>query len=293
MAVGVKLTTFSDPKQFLEFAEADLEKHETANGVILGIANRIAGDPSLIENEPYFGVVKDDQTLVAAAMITPPHGVALSSEYSQPTEALELIVNDLIEKGWLFEDVNGPKSVTEQFAKLWAQRVGVEHKLDMEQRLYELREVTAPQGVPGQMRTAVEEEIPLIVEWRQGFHRDAFGSELSDLDKIKTQTQKQVAAGNWYLWEDQELVSMAIKSRSTKNGVTVSAVYTPPEFRRQGYASALVAALSQKLLDDGYQFCVLFTDLANKTSNNVYMKIGYKALGDYDKYVFAYDAKKE
>ena len=36
-----------------------------------------------------------------------------------------------------------------------------------------------------------------------------------------------------------------------------------------------MASLSQQLLDQGYQFCSLFTDAANPTSNKIYQKIGY------------------
>jgi hypothetical protein len=56
----------------------------------------------------------------------------------------------------------------------------------------------------------------------------------------------------------------------------VGPVYTPPAERRRGYAGALVAALSQRLLDEGREFCFLFTDLANPTSNHVYQEIGYE-----------------
>ncbi|MEO2005035.1 MAG: GNAT family N-acetyltransferase [Candidatus Poribacteria bacterium] len=48
-----------------------------------------------------------------------------------------------------------------------------------------------------------------------------------------------------------------------------------PELRGRGYASALVAKLSQHMLDSGFSFCVLYTDLANPRSNAIYEKIGY------------------
>ena len=66
----------------------------------------------------------------------------------------------------------------------------------------------------------------------------------------------------------------------------VNAVYTPPEQRRRGYATAAVAVLSQRLLDTGYQFCCLFTDLSNPTSNTIYQRIGYRPLCDYNEYIF-------
>jgi hypothetical protein len=63
-------------------------------------------------------------------------------------------------------------------------------------------------------------------------------------------------------------------------------VYTPPEHRRRGYASALTAALTERLLAGGRRFCFLFTDLANPTSNAIYQRIGYRPLGDVDRYRF-------
>ena len=72
----------------------------------------------------------------------------------------------------------------------------------------------------------------------------------------------------------------------TPNGTRVGPVYTPPEHRGHGYASALVAAASQAQLDEGIQFCFLFTDLANPTANHIYQAIGYEPVSDIDVYVF-------
>jgi predicted GNAT family acetyltransferase len=79
---------------------------------------------------------------------------------------------------------------------------------------------------------------------------------------------------------------MASRTRRTRHGSTVSLVYTPPDQRRKGYATACVAALSQIILDSGKDFCTLFTDLANPTSNDIYIKIGYVPLGDFTLYRF-------
>jgi uncharacterized protein len=64
-------------------------------------------------------------------------------------------------------------------------------------------------------------------------------------------------------------------------------VYTPPELRGRGYASACVAALTQQLLDSGRRFVFLFTDLANPTSNSIYQTVGYRPVSDVDQYQFA------
>ena len=89
-----------------------------------------------------------------------------------------------------------------------------------------------------------------------------------------------------FLWDIGQPVSLAARSRHTTHGINVGPVYTPPAFRRRGYAGACVAALSQQMLDAGWEFCTLFTDLANPTSNSVYQKIGYRPVCDFDEYVF-------
>lgn len=82
-------------------------------------------------------------------------------------------------------------------------------------------------------------------------------------------------------------VAMAGVSGRTPSGARVGAVYTPPDRRRRGYASALVATLSQAQLDAGARFCFLFTDLANPTSNKIYQDIGYEPVCDVDEYRFS------
>jgi len=88
------------------------------------------------------------------------------------------------------------------------------------------------------------------------------------------------------VWRDSQPVSMAAWAGQTPRGVRVNMVYTPPELRRRGYASAAVSALTKKLLDAGRKFVFLFTDLSNPTSNSIYRKMGYEAVCDINEVDF-------
>jgi predicted GNAT family acetyltransferase len=79
---------------------------------------------------------------------------------------------------------------------------------------------------------------------------------------------------------------MAGYTGPTPHGIRIGPVYTPPELRGRGYASALVAQMSQALLDAGRSFCFLFTNLANPTANHIYEEIGYQTVVDVDVYRF-------
>ena len=152
-----------------------------------------------------------------------------------------------------------------------------------EERIYRLTSVRLPSGPPlGDMRSVQPSDRSLLIEWFA-----AFAIDTNDPDPIDpAAAADRLIAGEssalgLYLWEvDGEPRSMAGHSGPTPRGMRVGPVYTPPDQRRHGYAGALVAALSQRLLDGGREFCFLFTDLANPTSNHVYQEIGYEPVCD-------------
>jgi len=118
------------------------------------------------------------------------------------------------------------------------------------------------------------------VPWLQVFGQEALGKTQDVEDTARA--EKLVTAGNMFTWVvNDRLVSMAVKNRPIAHSITIGGVYTPPEHRRQGYAGALVANLSQYLLNEGYQFVNLFTDLNNPTSNKIYQAVGYHPICDF------------
>ena len=70
--------------------------------------------------------------------------------------------------------------------------------------------------------------------------REALEDEPSDIDAM---TDRWISrrGRTLHLWEDGEVVSLAGVGSRTPNGVRIGPVYTPPEARNRGYASALVA----------------------------------------------------
>jgi hypothetical protein len=136
------------------------------------------------------------------------------------------------------------------------------------------------------MRRAAEQDRALLAAWIEAFRREALPDDESRADvNRKVDRWLHERDRTAWLWEvDGRAVSFAGSGSPTPNGIRIGPVYTPPEDRRHGYASALVAAASQELLDQGRRFCFLFTDLANPTSNHVYKAIGYEPVTDVDQY---------
>jgi GNAT superfamily N-acetyltransferase len=161
----------------------------------------------------------------------------------------------------------------------------------MEQRLFVLREVTWPQQpVDGSLHPASYLNRQLLGEWVLAFQAEAVPFEATDLETALIVTDRLLMEEHLYIWlanpdgHGPQPVAMAARARPTERGVAVNLVYTPPEFRRKGFASAVVAHLSHRLLEDGWQFCTLFTDLSNPTSNHIYQSIGYTPVMDFTEY---------
>ncbi|WGP13291.1 GNAT family N-acetyltransferase [Streptomyces sp. SH5] len=74
--------------------------------------------------------------------------------------------------------------------------------------------------------------------------------------------------------------AVAGRTRMLAGTVRVTSVYTPPEFRGRGYGAAVTAESSRAALAKGAAEVLLFTDLANPTSNGVYLRIGYEPVAD-------------
>src|SRR5262249_10093117 len=159
--------------------------------------------------------------------------------------------------------------------ELWSRRTGVGARTSMSQGVYELERVKPLPVVPGSARLTTAHDRELAVRWfiafaEEAHHQGAPGTD--DAEEMFDRRLSSPSAGS-LLWENGGApVSMAGWGGPTPNGIRVSLVYTPPEFRGRGYATALTAELSQGLLDGrlfegGRRFCFLYTDLANPTSN--------------------------
>ena len=280
----MNLRIHPNARAFLAAAEDTLLREEVKNSLILGISEQVSRGRQYGDDPPYFLTVHDQDALIAAAIRTPPYNLILYCEEDR-LEALDLVAAHLMDAGETLPGGHGTVKVVSAFSEVWARRAGVEAHVKMEQRVYCLTEVAAPKDVPGAMRWAEEGDVRTLADWFMAFCQEAVPSDPPP-DPEKS-VRRLMSTGSLGVWENDGIVSMAASSRGSRNGATVSAVYTPPEHRRNGYASACVAALSQVLLDRGNAFCTLYADLANPTSNKIYQRVGFRPAGDFAMVTFA------
>ena len=278
------LTTYQSVAEFLVKTQPIMETNEAANSLMLGICFRLQKFPERIKHDPYLATVEDDEELVLAAVMTPPHNVMVYRHRDDAGQAYELVAQNLLAHQWPAPGVVGPSNVSRAFADTWTSLTNQSYRQHLSLRIHELRRVIPPKSVPGNFRLATEADAGWLTQWAIAFEKEALGHE--DLDRIPEMVQNKITDREIYVWEDGQPVSIAATARPMVKGITVNLVYTPPELRGRGYASACVATLSQLMLDSGRQYCCLFTDLANPTSNKIYRQIGYLPICDFNEYVF-------
>ncbi len=273
--------SYPDPLEFKEIVGPLLMENEAQNCLGLGVIDTLITHR---ERYPtfYLMAVADGPHITGSAWMTPPYPLGISA---MPRSAVEELVHHVRSLPDKVNGVVGPKPTVDQFNELWVAHPEVRVKSVMHQRIYELERVTPPPAVPGTMRQAGEADRRLLERWNLGFSIDSgLGS---DMESAIAVADYDLRSASRYFWElGDKPVSMAGFGGRTPSGIRVSRVYTPPPQRGRGYATALVAAMSQRLLDQGRKFCFLYTDLANPTSNSIYQRIGYRPVCDSAHYTF-------
>jgi predicted GNAT family acetyltransferase len=283
----MNLIRFTSAQDFSARAEAFLVAQEAQNNLMLGLTASLALNPALYGSQPYFAVVEDAAgQVIASALMTPPHRVTLS--FNAPRAALDLLARDVHAFRPDTPGVTGPVPVSLEFAESWQALTGQGFHKRMAERIYRLDRVTPPSGVAGHLRPVIGEDRALLLGWIEAFQREIWNE--ADPATVERTVNNMLTLPPEYrgtfLWENPHPVSLTSYGGPTPNSMRIGPVYTPREFRGKGYASACVAAVSQHLLDRGRKFCTLFTDLANPTSNKIYMQIGYAPVCDADEYKF-------
>jgi len=255
-----------------------LSRRPAQHTILLGAIEtlRAAGTQAFGAIAPLFGWWQEAGREVSAAFLhTPPFPVALTSV---PGPAAVALAQALAARARRVSGVNADPAGAEAFALAWQELTGDAIELHMRSRLFQLGVLRWPvPRPPGQARVAGAADRSLLIAWSEAFHREAQAGP----EDLESMVDDRLSYRGLSLWEDAgQPVSMAGLTRMAAGQVRVGPVYTPPRLRGKGYAGGVTCAVSQAARDAGADRVLLFTDLANPTSNALYQRLGYEPVED-------------
>jgi RimJ/RimL family protein N-acetyltransferase len=269
-----------DVDGYLAAAGDFLRANAAQNTVMLSVAETLqASGPSAFgDAAPLFGWwPSPDGTADAALLQTPPYPILLTA---LPPGAAASLAAELASRGHHLPGVNAAPGPATEFATAWAERTGQGSRVGMQMRLYELGRLHPPDPPPpGQARTAVDADRDLLLAWLGAFHDEARPPGPQESERV---VDDRLSFGDLVFWEHAGTpVSLAGRTPPAGGLARLGPVYTPPAFRGRGFGGAATAAVTQAALDGGAEGVVLFTDLANPTSNTLYQRLGFRPLTDW------------
>lgn len=272
-------TTTHDLSRFLATAGDFLRARPDRHTVLLSVCAALGsvGLDVYGEHPPVFGWWRTPEGGVEGVFLwTPPYPVSVSP---MPREAAERLPCVLAGHDPPYTEVRGYVPTAETFCAAHVRRTGDTARVRSRERLFRLDALRPPQPPPpGRARRASAADRDLLVDWWAAFRRDTGIRGDSDTRLL----DDRVADGRLWLWEaGSEPVSMAGSAPAVAGTSRVGPVYTPDALRGRGYAGAVTAAATRAALEQGLRQVLLFTDLANPTSNALYRRLGYVPVEDH------------
>jgi predicted GNAT family acetyltransferase len=188
-------------------------------------------------------------------------------------------VKALRERGVSLPSVNSDADAAARFAEAWVAGSNLAATVSMRNRLYSLASLVPLSPEPtGEPRRAEPTDLDLIMRWWDAFVVEAHSGPVAITREM---FDRRIADGLLWLWNvNRTPVSLAGRNQTVAGVARVGPVYTPVEHRRHGYGAAVTVACTHDALDRGAEQVVLFTDVANPTSNAIYRQIGYRPVSD-------------
>jgi RimJ/RimL family protein N-acetyltransferase len=254
---------------------ADPVRHTVPLSVLASL--RHAGLSRYGAHPPVFGWHRHaDGTVDGAVLQTPPFPLLVAS---LPAGSAGELIGVLTAERGLPSAVNIARHDQAGFVTGWAEVTGGTGTARTRSRLYRLGDLTPPDPEPpGAARLAIRADLDVLVDWHEAFRVEA---EAGGPEDARAAVADKLSYGGIMLWETGgEPVAMAGLTRIEGGVARVAPVYTPPAHRRRGYGGAVTTAISAAALASGATGVVLFTDLANPTSNALYQRLGYRPVED-------------
>lgn len=290
---NIIIKVYASPQEFSDALLPQLEEHELENCQLIAKSRMWA---SREVTDGYYAAVLDGAQLKYALCWAPGNLMWLS--YSRPDGSDKdyqvCLAKHLAQVEHAVEGVYGFQGCepgATVFKNTYNEAADQKFKVGRPMCTYRLTAVKYPEQSrelleKGTLRLATKDDnVKLLAEWYIGYCGLCALSTPSAEESVKA-IENLINDEMLYIWIIEKTpVSMTFKVRPLKQGTSVAGVYTPPDLRRRGYATAMMAVFCVKMLET-FEFVTLHADKNNPTSNHIYQQVGfvkYRDTNDYNR----------
>jgi GNAT superfamily N-acetyltransferase len=279
----VKVELIESVDEFISTTTTFRATDPLRTNVIGSVALSVAEGDRSYDAYRWWIVRGDDGDVAGVAMRTSPFNMVVAPMSLDAARALGRSVGQ-------FDDdlpgISGSRDVVDAFVEGYVEskspgstRAGNERRRDL---LYELEELATPEA-EGFGRPARDDEVEPLAAMLSEFIREVELTPITAAEARDAAT-RQIQRLSLYCWDvDGAIVAIAGHAPVVTTGSIVigrvGPVYTPPQYRRRGFGSAVTSHVTRTLIAKGARV-MLFTDAANPTSNSIYQAIGYRLVDE-------------
>jgi predicted GNAT family acetyltransferase len=248
---------------------------EAENSYLLVELSNLLANPTTHKNARAF-VVQENEAFVAVGILFESGCMLMTWT---PAEAMSAIIDHLVAGRWAISSVYAPGHVSWTFAQGWAERTNQRVEMDRAERIYQLARSSYPLPTDGRLEIASNADRSILQQWTEAFIKEA---QFETGERTAAQLlQTLMDSRSLFVWKTTTAVSMAASVAPTPHGSAINFVYTPPEYRRRGYAKAVVAALAAHLLASNRKYCFIFADTDDHLKHKLYQQVGARTLCEF------------
>ncbi len=264
----------TDPDAFLAAAAPIGRRGEASASFFAGWAHALKRTPPPPSEHVYLATCAGDG--VCGVAMQRDDGPIIIGQ-SDPLAAAAFAA-DLATDWPVLQGVVGAPMACEAFLRRWRELTGRGHALRVRLRQHTLTTVSDVPSAKGSARVATDADLAWLVAGQIAFIAEVRIPDSNE--RIHATMPKRIDRGEVWIWDDGERVAFVGFNDAAPDFARIAPVYTRPDRRSRGYATALVAALSRELIARGKRRLFLTTDVANPTSNAIYARIGFRAEND-------------
>jgi ribosomal protein S18 acetylase RimI-like enzyme len=274
----VPWTLTDDIEAYAERVGALLSADPARNTIALTVLGMLRAGHRYSDEPMLFGWYEGADGIQGAVFHTPPFYLELAV---MPDAATHELVRALRAAGRAVTGINGDGAAVERFTAAWTAETGDRARTEFRLCLHELGALRPPEPAPaGAARPAREADVERAAGWYHAFQKETGTPGGADAEAM---IRERLADGRLWVWEDDDGAMAALAARTAASGgvARIAPVYTPPEHRRRGYGAAVTAACTADALARDAERVVLFTDLANPTTNSIYRRLGFEPVAEH------------